>query len=115
MPDALAQLMPMARHACINGIQMAYYEAGPRRGVPVILCHGWPELAFSWRWQMKALAAAGYWVVAPDQRGFGLSDRPGSVEAYDIRHLTGDLTGLLDHLGVDRAVFRGHDWGGVVV
>jgi pimeloyl-ACP methyl ester carboxylesterase len=107
--------MPEPTYAQVNGIRMAYYEAGPRRGVPIVLCHGFPELAYSWRHQIAALAAAGRWVIAPDQRGYGLTDRPEPVEAYDMEHLTGDLVGLLDHLGVDKAVFCGHDWGGIVV
>ena len=81
----------------------------------MILCHGFPELAFSWRHQLKALAAAGRWVIAPDQRGYGLTSRPGPVEDYDIEHLTGDMVGLLDHLGAQKAIFCGHDWGGIVV
>ncbi|MGR4863751.1 alpha/beta fold hydrolase [Caulobacter sp. LARHSG274] len=107
--------MPEPRYAQVNGIRMAYYESGPRQGVPIVLCHGFPELAYSWRRQIAALAAAGRWVIAPDQRGYGLTERPEAVEAYDMEHLTGDLVGLLDHLGVDQAVFCGHDWGGIVV
>src|SRR5258707_3902166 len=98
-----------------NGIDMAVYEAGPKDGVPVVLCHGWPELAYSWRHQLPALAAAGYRAIAPDQRGFGSSDAPPAVEDYDIQHLTGDLVGLLDALDLPKAVFVGHDWGGLVV
>ena len=115
MADAFTSLMPPVHYAETNGIRMAYYEAGPRMGVPIILCHGWPELAFSWHHQLKALGDAGRWVIAPDQRGYGLTDRPGPVESYDIEHLTGDLVGLLDHLGVEKAIFCGHDWGGIVV
>jgi pimeloyl-ACP methyl ester carboxylesterase len=107
--------MPPVQYADVNGLRMAYYEAGPRRGVPIILCHGFPELAFSWRHQIKALAEAGYWVVAPDQRGYGLTPGPAEVEAYDMAHLTADLIGLLDHLGAEKAVWVGHDWGGIVV
>ncbi|THD81130.1 MAG: alpha/beta hydrolase [Phenylobacterium sp.] len=107
--------MPPVKRAQVNGIEMAYYEAGPRAGVPVILCHGFPELAFSWRHQLKALADAGRWVIAPDQRGYGLTSRPEAVSDYDMAHLTGDLAGLLDHLGVEKAIFVGHDWGGIVV
>lgn len=113
--SALETQMPPVKRAQVNGIEMAYYEAGPRDGTPVILCHGFPELAFSWRHQLKALAAAGRWVIAPDQRGYGLSSRPQTVTDYDMEHLTGDLVGLLDHLGVDKAIFCGHDWGGIVV
>jgi pimeloyl-ACP methyl ester carboxylesterase len=86
-----------------------------RVGVPIVLCHGFPEFSYSWRWQIAALAAAGRWVIVPDQRGYGLTDRPEAVEDYDMAHLTGDLVGLLDHLGVEKAVFCGHDWGGMVV
>ena len=115
MPDSLARQMPPVQYAQTNGVRMAYYEAGPREGVPIILCHGFPELAFSWRHQLRALGEAGRWVVAPDQRGYGLTERPGSVEAYDMENLTADLVGLLDHLGAKKAIFCGHDWGGIVV
>jgi len=108
--------MPPLQFAQTNGIRMGYYEAGPKTDTPpVILCHGWPEIAFSWRHQIKALAAAGIRVIAPDQRGYGATDRPEPVEAYDLEHLTGDLVGLLDHLKIDKAIFVGHDWGGFVV
>ena len=108
--------MPPLHFADINGIRMGYYDSGPASDTPpMVLCHGWPELAFSWRHQIKALAAAGIRVIAPDQRGFGATDRPEAVEAYDIAHLTADLVGLLDHLKIDRAIFVGHDWGGFVV
>ncbi len=113
--NALDAQMPPVQYCETNGVRLAYYEAGPRGGVPVILCHGFPELAFSWRHQLRALAAAGLWVIAPDQRGYGLTVGPAAVDAYDIEHLTGDLVGLLDHLGAEKAVFCGHDWGGIVV
>ena len=107
--------MPPLRFARTNGIRMGYYEAGPETDTPpLVLCHGWPEIAFSWRHQIKALAAAGIRVIAPDQRGYGATDRPEAVEAYDLEHLTGDLVGLLDHLRIDQAIFVGHDWGGFV-
>jgi pimeloyl-ACP methyl ester carboxylesterase len=96
-----------------NGIRMAVYEQG--RGFPVVLCHGFPELAYSWRHQLPALAAAGFRAIAPDQRGYGRTDVPPQVEAYDMMHLTDDMAGLLDALRIDRAVFCGHDWGGAVV
>lgn len=111
----LTSLMPPVAYAQTKGARLAYYEVGPREGVPVIFCHGFPELAFSWRHQLKAFEAAGRWAIAPDQRGYGLTSRPESVEAYDIEALTGDLIGLMDHLGVEKAVFCGHDWGGIVV
>ena len=108
--------MPPLKFAQTNGIRMGYYEAGPVTDKPpMVLCHGWPELAFSWRHQIKALSEAGIRVIAPDQRGYGATDRPEPVEAYDIEHLTGDLVGLLDHLKIDKAIFVGHDWGGFIV
>jgi pimeloyl-ACP methyl ester carboxylesterase len=108
--------MPPLQFAQVNGIRMGFYEAGPTDDrPPVVLCHGWPEIAFSWRHQIKALADAGIRVIAPDQRGYGATDRPEPVEAYDLEHLTGDLVGLLDHLKIDKAIFVGHDWGGFVV
>lgn len=108
--------MPPLQFASTNGIRMGYYEAGPNTDTPpIVLCHGWPEIAFSWRHQIKALSEAGIRVIAPDQRGYGATDRPEPVEAYDIEQLTGDLVGLLDHLKIDKAIFVGHDWGGFVV
>ena len=108
--------MPPLRFAQVNGIRMGYYEAGPTSDAPpMVLCHGWPEMAFSWRHQIKALSEAGIRVIAPDQRGYGATDRPEKVEDYDLDHLTGDLVGLLDHLKIDKAIFVGHDWGGFVV
>jgi epoxide hydrolase A/B len=108
--------MPPLQFAQTNGIRMGFYEAGPKTDrPPVVLCHGWPEIAFSWRHQIKALGEAGIRVIAPDQRGYGATDRPEPVEAYDLEHLTADLAGLLDCLGIDKAVFVGHDWGGFVV
>ena len=89
--------MPPVERATINGLDMAFWQAGPRRGVPILFCHGFPELAFSWRHQLAAVAAAGQWAIAPDQRGYGLTSRPEPVEAYDMEHLTGDLVALLDY------------------
>jgi pimeloyl-ACP methyl ester carboxylesterase len=86
--------------------------------MPVVLCHGFPELAFSWRHQLPALAEAGFRAIAPDQRGYGETGGPkgrAAVPLYDMAHLTGDLVGLLDALKLDKAVFCGHDWGGLVV
>ncbi|MEO8813125.1 MAG: alpha/beta hydrolase [Caulobacteraceae bacterium] len=107
--------MPTVEYADVNGVRMAYYQAGPRTGIPVIFCHGFPELAFSWRHQLAAFEAAGRWAIAPDQRGYGLTSRPAQVEAYDMAHLTGDIFGLMDHLKIEKAILCGHDWGGIVV
>lgn len=112
--SALETMMPPVKRAAVNGVELAYYEVGPREGVPVIFCHGFPELAFSWRHQLKAFEAAGRWAIAPDQRGYGLSSKPAAVTDYDLAHLAGDMIGLLDHLGVEKAIFAGHDWGGIV-
>jgi pimeloyl-ACP methyl ester carboxylesterase len=100
------------RHAHVNGIRLSYVEAGT--GPLVLLVHGWPELARSWRNQIPALAGAGYRVVAPDMRGYGDSGAPDAIEDYTILHLVGDLVGLLDHLGAADAVVVGHDWGALV-
>lgn len=104
--------MPPVRMVKTNGVTLAVYEAGA--GPAIVLLHGFPELAYTWRHQIPALAAAGYRVIAPDLRGYGLSDTPTAVEAYDIAALTGDVAGLLDALGVDQAVVMGHDWGGLL-
>jgi pimeloyl-ACP methyl ester carboxylesterase len=101
------------RTVVTNGIDMHIAEAG--NGPLVVLCHGFPELWYSWRHQLPALAEAGYRVVAPDQRGYGRTDAPAAVEDYDIVHLNDDMVGLLDALGEEQAVFVGHDWGAPVV
>ena len=101
------------RTVSTNGVDLHVLDGG--EGFPVVLAHGFPELAFSWRHQIPALAAAGCRVLAPDQRGYGRSSRPGAVTDYDITHLTGDLLGLLDDIGEEKAIFVGHDWGSMVV
>jgi pimeloyl-ACP methyl ester carboxylesterase len=98
-----------------NGVQLRVIEAGDRGAPVVVLCHGFPELAYSWRHQIPVLAEAGYHVLAPDQRGYGGSSRPEAIEAYDIHQLTADIVGVLDDVGAERAVWIGHDWGAVVV
>jgi pimeloyl-ACP methyl ester carboxylesterase len=95
-----------------NGIRMHIAEAG--QGSPVILCHGFPESWYSWRHQLDALAEAGFHAVAPDQRGYGQTDKPQAIEQYTLLHLVGDLVGLLDALGAATAVVVGHDWGAPV-
>ncbi len=100
----------------VNGIVLEVFEAGQQNsGNPIVLCHGFPEHAFSWRYQISALAAAGYHVIVPNQRGYGNSSCPTEVTDYDIQHLTGDLIALLDHYGYKDATFVGHDWGANVV
>ncbi|ORW07961.1 alpha/beta fold hydrolase [Mycolicibacter longobardus] len=97
-----------------NGVTLRVTEAGEPGAPVVLLAHGFPELAFSWRHQIPALADAGFHVLAPDQRGYGGSSRPDEIAAYDIAALTGDLVGLLDDVGAQRAVWIGHDWGAPV-
>ena len=99
----------------LGDVELEVFEAGPPDGPPVVLCHGWPEHAFSWRHQIAALADAGHHVLAPNQRGYGRSSRPADVAEYDLVHLTGDLVALLDHHGHRDATFVGHDWGAMVV
>ena len=106
---------PTERFVDTNGVRLRVIEAGEAGAPAVLLAHGFPELAHSWRRQIPALAAAGYHVLAPDQRGYGGSARPPAVEDYDIVALTGDLAGLLDDIGAERAVVVGHDWGSPVV
>lgn len=100
-----------------NGIDMAVHSAGPTDSAapPIVFCHGWPELAFSWRFQLPALADAGYHAIAPDQRGYGGTTRPEPIESYRLEELCADLVGMLDARGIDKAIFCGHDWGGFVV
>ncbi len=96
-----------------NGVDLHVLDEG--EGFPVVFAHGFPELAYSWRHQLPAVAAAGYRAIAADQRGYGRSSRPAAIDQYDIIHLTDDLLGVLDALGLERAVFVGHDWGSMVV
>jgi len=97
----------------VNGIDLSTYVVG--EGPTVVLAHGFPELAYSWRHQVPALAGAGYRVVVPDMRGFGHSSRPADVGAYHLGVLAADLVGLLDALDEREAVFVGHDWGASAV
>jgi pimeloyl-ACP methyl ester carboxylesterase len=99
----------------VNGVRLRVHEAGDRGAPVVLLSHGFPSLGYSWRHVAPALAGAGYNVLAPDQRGYGGSSCPSSIAAYDIAALTGDLVGLLDDVGAQRAVWVGHDLGGMVV
>lgn len=117
---------PLAVHHTLSGsnqpdsptgptIRMAVHEAGNGAGrTPVVFCHGFPDLAMSWREQLPAVADAGFRAIAPDQRGYGDTTAPEAIEDYGLGQLTGDLADLLDELEIDRAVFVGHDWGGFV-
>lgn len=96
-----------------NGIRMAVFEQG--EGPAVIMVHGFPELAYSWRHQVPALADAGFRAIAPDMRGYGQTDGPSGVDAYRMSELINDLIGLLDALELQRAIFVGHDMGAIVL
>ena len=106
-------MFPDPHFVASNGIRMAVYEAG--EGPAVILLHGFPELAFSWRHQIPALAAAGYRAIAPDMRGYGQTEGPDGVDEYSVSKLIGDLHGLLDALQLERAIFVGHDMGAILL
>jgi pimeloyl-ACP methyl ester carboxylesterase len=106
-------MFPEAQFVESNGIRMAVHEQGD--GPAVIMVHGFPELAFSWRHQFPALADAGYRAIAPDMRGYGQTDAPSAVDAYCITELVADLADMLDALGLERAIFVGHDWGAMVL
>lgn len=107
-------LTPTERLVDTNGVTLKVTEAGERGNPVVVLAHGFPELAYSWRHQIPVLAAAGYHVLAPDQRGYGGSSRPDGIDAYNITELTADIAGLLDDVGAEQAVLIGHDWGSPV-
>lgn len=98
-----------------GGIELDVIDAGNADGPVVVLAHGWPESAHSWRYQIDPLVAAGYRVLVPNQRGYGSSSAPTDVAAYRSDHLSADLVALLDDVGVDTATFVGHDWGSLVV
>lgn len=105
--------MAEQRDLAVNGIHLRVVEQGV--GPLVVLCHGFPELAYSWRYQIPVLAEAGFRVIAPDMRGFGRSSAPAEIEAYDVLSLCGDMCGLLDEVGEQQAIFVGHDWGASLV
>jgi pimeloyl-ACP methyl ester carboxylesterase len=100
---------PPSRRVPTNGIELAVHEQGD--GPAVLLLHGFPELGYSWRNQIGPIADAGFRVVVPDQRGYGASDAPDDSQTYSVKNLVADATGVLDALGIDQAIFIGHDWG----
>jgi pimeloyl-ACP methyl ester carboxylesterase len=105
---------PEHRTLLTHGVRLHTVMAGPEEGPLVVLLHGFPELWYGWRHQIAPLAAAGFRVVVPDQRGYNLSDKPRGVRAYNLDHLALDIVGLLDTLGRETACIAGHDWGGAV-
>jgi len=104
--------MPSSRTISANGIELFVVEEG--QGPLVLLCHGWPELSYSWRHQVPALAEAGFHVVVPDMRGFGRSSAPADIDAYSILDTVGDMVALVSALGEKQAAIIGHDWGAPV-
>ena len=106
--------MVQSQYIITNGITLHVMTDGPEDGPPVILLHGFPEFHYGWRKQVPALAQAGFRVIAPDQRGYNLSDKPGGIPAYDVDVLVRDVIGLLDHYGLEKARLVGHDWGAMV-
>ena len=110
--DAIGSKDWVHRHAVVNGVRLHYVEYGS--GPLVVLLHGFPEFWYAWRHQIPALAAAGYRVIALDQRGYNLSDKPKGVGHYRLEALLGDVLGIIRHAGEQRAVVAGHDWGGAI-
>ena len=96
-------------YAQVNGVRLHYAESGSSNDL-VILLHGFPEFWYSWRHQLTALGER-YHVVAPDLRGYNLSDKPSRVEDYRIEVLVEDVIGLIEHFGARQAAIVGHDWG----
>jgi pimeloyl-ACP methyl ester carboxylesterase len=97
------------REVDAGGLRMQVADAGA--GPPVVLIHGFPELWYSWRHQLRDLAAAGFHAIAPDMRGYGGTDRPARVEDYDAATLAGDVVALMGAFGHERFAVVGHDWG----
>jgi pimeloyl-ACP methyl ester carboxylesterase len=102
------------RTIAVNGVRLHVVEAGSEDGPLLILLHGFPEFWYGWRRQIGPLAAAGFRVQVPDQRGYNLSGKPRRVSSYNLDRLAGDVVGLIDAAGAAKARVVGHDWGGVV-
>jgi epoxide hydrolase 4 len=103
-----------SRIITVGDVSLHVVLAGPADGEPVILLHGYPEFWYAWRGPMAVLAEAGFRVIVPDQRGYNLSDKPASIDAYKLDRLAGDVVGLADALGYDKFFLAGHDFGGQV-
>lgn len=107
---------PILEHTFASGRHRTFYLAcGPADAVPVIMVHGWPELSWTWRHQLPVLGALGFHAVAPDMRGYGRSSAPPAQSDYAVEHAVIDMLELLDHLGEQKAIWVGHDWGSPVV
>jgi epoxide hydrolase 4 len=100
-------------YADSSGVKIHYAALGDKKNPLIVMIHGFPDFWYTWRDQMAALSSD-YYVVAIDQRGYNLSDKPKGVENYDVRLLAGDVAAVIKHLGREKAIIVGHDWGGVV-
>jgi pimeloyl-ACP methyl ester carboxylesterase len=100
-------------YADSGGVKIHYAALGDKKNPLMVMIHGFPDFWYSWRDQMAALSSD-YYVVAIDQRGYNLSDKPKGVESYDMRLLVGDVIAVIKHLGREKAIIVGHDWGGAV-
>lgn len=109
-----SELRPRHRMIGTNGVRLHAVEAGPEGGPLTVLLHGFPEFWYGWRKQIEPLAAAGFHVLVPDQRGYNLSDKPRPVSAYNLDKLALDVVGLIEESGMGKAHVVGHDWGGAV-
>lgn len=98
-----------------QGCRLATYVGGAADGPDILLVHGWPELAYSWKNQIEPLVTAGYRVIAYDLRGFGASDVPLEVSEYTLQKLVTDMEAIMNAYDIERAVVCGHDWGGAIV
>lgn len=103
------------RDVDLGDVTLSAHHAGPEDGPAVVLCHGFPELAYSWRHQIRPLADAGYHVIAADGRGYGDSSVPPAITDYGAPELTGDVVGLLNAFGYEQGILIGHDWGSAIV
>jgi len=95
-------------------IRLHAVAAGPKDGSVVVLLHGFPEFWYGWRKQIEPLAAAGFRVIVPDQRGYNLSRKPSGVAAYSLTELVSDVIAIANQLGQEKIFLAGHDWGAAV-
>lgn len=105
MEDLTLQNGPVTLHAV---------AAGPKNGPVALLLHGFPEFWYSWHQQIDPLAAAGFRVIVPDQRGYNLSSKPSGIKSYALSELVSDVIAIADQLGQERIFLAGHDWGAAV-
>ncbi|RIB15783.1 Alpha/Beta hydrolase protein [Gigaspora rosea] len=107
------------RFSFVNGITYHYVDEGEERNEAIILCHGFPDLWYGWRYQIPFLVSKGYRVIVPDNRGYGQTEAPrcppNSLHQYGYKNICKDLKEIMDQLKIQKAIFLGHDWGGAVV